>query len=381
MAAKSLFALFFALSFFVSLVVSNYVYISPFGNDGDNGGSYSEPFQTLGYAIDYINPGDTVIVQPGVYSGSNNFPDIEDPSYFVITSDSPQSDPSNYVFDASTDDDYSNSFSISNGMVSFVGLTFRNFQGDLSDGSGIITIYSNVTVDGCVFSDNSVGIVVQSGNLSVVNSQLWRNNYGIFVQDTESSSAVSVQQSTISGPGSCGVLISAAQQTFSGQDITIENLSRGISTSTDDGTPGFSLELDGSTISGCSSNAIYLEGAGDFGGSGQLILRDSTISYNHGTIDGSGVYIGASMSLLVQSSSFTGNQAERDLIGNGGQGAGIYCDGQGTVNLDGVTFANNIAYDGATAWCNSTCTFSTSGDTSTNNTETTNTGPCSGLSD
>jgi len=369
------------LSFFVSLVVSNYVYISPFGNDGDDGvGTYSNPFQTLGYAIDSINSGDTIVVQPGIYTGSNNFPDIDYPNNFVITSDSPQNDPYSYVFDASTDGDYSNQITVSTGMVSFIGLSFRNYQGDLSDGDGIITAYSNVTVDRCVISDNSVGIAVQSGNLTVVNSQLWRNNYGIYIQDTESSSAVSILQSTISGPGSCGVLISAAQQTFLGQDITIENLARGISTSTDQGAPGFSLELDGSTISGCSSNAIYLDGSGDFGGSGQLVLRDSTISNNQGNIDGSGVYIGASMSLMVQSSSFTGNQAQQDQFGNGGQGAGIYCDGQGTANLDGVTFANNIAYDGATAWCNSSCTFSTSGGTSTNNTETTNTGPCPGLS-
>jgi hypothetical protein len=44
-------------------------YVSPAGSDG-NAGTESQPFRTIQHAVDVVNPGDTVIVEDGVYTGT-----------------------------------------------------------------------------------------------------------------------------------------------------------------------------------------------------------------------------------------------------------------------------------------------------------------------
>jgi len=370
--------LFFFFSF-VSLVVGNQVYISPFGSDSPSGGSESNPFATLTFALSKVKNGDTIVVQPGVYTGAPNFPTISNLNV-AITSDSPQSGPSTYIFDAQGTS--SNTIEVSStASASFTGLTFRNYQGSAGFGQGCLQVSSNVTVDSCIFSSNSVSLSVTSGNLTVVNSQFIGNTYGIY--SSSSASVVTIRSSIIdgngpNGMGQYGVFISTTQ-TFLGQNITIKNNEVGIYTNGNSGGV-YSLELDGSLISDCTENGIYLGGS-SFNPSGRLVVRNSTISNNRGTSDGAGIYIGASMTLLMQSTSLNGNEAGNDQFGNYGQGGGLYCSSLATINLDGVFFSNNAAGDGAAGWCSSSCAFLAIDVTTSNNTESKNTGPCQGLSD
>lgn len=72
------------LTLFLSLVVfaasanAATYYIAPSGSDGSAGSSVSTPWKTFAYAIPRLNPGDTLILKDGTYTGANSgYPSID----------------------------------------------------------------------------------------------------------------------------------------------------------------------------------------------------------------------------------------------------------------------------------------------------------------
>lgn len=53
----------------VMLVTNRFLYVEPNGNDEEADGSVAAPFRTIQRAANTAEPGDTVIVRPGVYEG------------------------------------------------------------------------------------------------------------------------------------------------------------------------------------------------------------------------------------------------------------------------------------------------------------------------
>ncbi|MBT4391207.1 MAG: hypothetical protein HOD35_00950, partial [Euryarchaeota archaeon] len=154
-----------------------------------NTGSELSPFSTIQFAIDIAASGDTILINPGSYSGglSSYHKSLTIGSLFLTTGDT--SHVSNTIIDAS------NSWGIDIGGSSedfttkISGLTIKNGNAQNSSmgyGSGIrIEGYHSVIVDRCVIKENSdyagsgISVFDNVGRLKVTNSIIkYNENFG-----------------------------------------------------------------------------------------------------------------------------------------------------------------------------------------------------------
>ena len=175
----------FSFSPFITEAAASTYYVSPSGSDS-NGGSQSSPFQTIQHAADIVNPGDTVIVEDGDYTGSTGG--------------------NGYVF------------YISRSGTSSAPITFesQNKWGAVIDGQ------NNATAFG-IQVGNSAGV-----NISYVNIEGFEikgcgnygsSSYGIFIPQGESASHILIkgnkihdinQQNAAASSDASGILIGGA---------------------------------------------------------------------------------------------------------------------------------------------------------------------------
>jgi len=205
------------------------------------------------------------------------------------------------------------------------GLTIRN---------GATGIYNGgtLTVMNCVISGSSVGGIENWASLTVVNSNVSDNFFGIHNATGEFGVATAtILSTTVSGNSAGGVV--AAPNIFGGRVyITITDcIISGNSTTVDGGGIGgaTTLTVANSTISG---NSARTSGGGISGGDVSIV--NSTVSGNSAGTSGGGLSTFFS-SLRVANSTIAGNSAP--------SGGGIYNDGQSTV----VEISNTILNAGA----------------------------------
>ena len=229
------------------------------------------------------------------------------------------------------------------------GLTIRN---------GATGIYNGgtLTVMNCVISGSSVGGIENWASLTVVNSNVSDNFFGIYNATGEFGVVTAtILSTTVSGNSAGGVV--AAPNIFGGRAyITITDcIISGNSTTVNGGGIGgaTTLTVANSTISGNSAgtsgggisggdvsivnSTISGNSAGTSGGGiggGGLSIVNSTVSGNSAGTSGGGLYSFFS-SLRVANSTITGNSAP--------SGGGIYNDGQLSV----VEISNTILNAGA----------------------------------
>jgi len=205
------------------------------------------------------------------------------------------------------------------------GLTIRN---------GATGIYNGgtLTVMNCVISGSSVSGIENWASMTVVNSNVSDNFFGIHNATGEFGVATAtILSTTVSGNSAGGVV--AAPNIFGGRVyITITDcIISGNSTTVDGGGIGgaTTLTVANSTISG---NSARTSGGGISGGDVSIV--NSTVSGNSAGTSGGGLSTFFS-SLRVANSTITGNSAP--------SGGGIYNDGQSSV----VEISNTILNAGA----------------------------------
>jgi hypothetical protein len=139
-------------------------YVSFFGSDSNNGISPATAFQTISKAISTSNPGDTINVASGDYSGASN-------TNLQITGDS--QNPLTFI----CDDGYANIYLYQNNKYDTIfsggyGI-FKNFgfSGSTSDDNvsiNLITNGNNITLDSCLFTGTF--LITNSNSCQVLNT-------------------------------------------------------------------------------------------------------------------------------------------------------------------------------------------------------------------
>jgi len=138
---------------------ANIIYVDVNGPNDPGTGSYNEPFRKIQDAIDAAIGGDTIEIQPGLYTGQGNY-DL-DPNGLSITIRSADPNDPNVVAATIIDcngpeTEYHRGFNFHSGEDAnciISGLTIRNgYHG--GNGGGIFCDNSSPTIANCVISDN-----------------------------------------------------------------------------------------------------------------------------------------------------------------------------------------------------------------------------------
>jgi hypothetical protein len=158
-----------------------------FGHNANSGLSISEPFQTIGYALekiyaDSLHP-HTVYLTNGVYSKSVNgelFP-INIPSYVSLVGESQEK----VVLDA--EGKRSVIFSTHNHSVTINNMTITG--GSAGKGAGVYSLNSNLNLENVIIRNNNAnlgsGVYGFKSSINVVNATIVQNNgIGIFSQNS-----------------------------------------------------------------------------------------------------------------------------------------------------------------------------------------------------
>lgn len=178
-------------------------YISPTGND-QNPGSESRPWKTLQHAADISNPGDLIIIMPGIYnkgmelsrSGTAN-----NPICFR------GSDVSAVIIDASTDSNRDCLFLDNCEYITIENITVKNAQR-----AGIRLSYSHhVTIKNCIIKDNTRwGIFTDFSNYTAIQdceASGSKEEHGIYISN--SSDYASIKRNRCGNNAASGIQINA----------------------------------------------------------------------------------------------------------------------------------------------------------------------------
>ncbi len=212
------------------------------------------------------------------------------------------------------------------GAATISGLTIRNGAVGIDNGG-------TLTVRNCVISGMSVGGIHNVSSLTVVNSNVSDNFFGIYnITGEFGVVTATILSTTVSGNSAGGVV--AAPNFFGGRAyITITDCTISGNFSATGGGGIFatntSLSVANSTISGNSTGSsgggISVSGSGLVPGSS---IVNSTISGNSAKTSGGGISGGAT----VENSTISGNSA-------GMSGGGIY----GSATVENSTISGNSA--------------------------------------
>ncbi len=195
---------------------SEYVYVSPSGDDLGGDGSQDNPFQTIAKGVSYVYPGGTVYVASGTYDENSIYVDTS----MTITGSSEQNtiingDNTGTIFyvgsgvnlvinNATLTDgqNYNGGAIYNDGTVTINNCTL-NYNTATNNGGAIYNDANGMTtITGCSLINNYAvdgGAIYNNNNLNVVNSQLIdnhaSNNGGAVYNDVDtSSSAINFNQ-------------------------------------------------------------------------------------------------------------------------------------------------------------------------------------------
>ena len=373
------------------------VYVSPFGTDSPNGGSESNPFQTLPYAVSHAEANGTVYVLPGVYTA---MPTITLPGLTLKAyspSPSAPSAPSAHVL-SGLKEYPSPPLTVSAPGVVIEGLMLTQFRTYASIyGAIYVSRNGEATVVGCSFADNSIALSVLAGSLTIKDSVIDLETTGSTAgptngQQQESQSAtgagtgisfmymdhggggtVEMQDSIVRGAGkgnAINVRDGPATGVFS---RTVFDGIRGVSTM---GYISRDVDLKFTSINATGvTQAFYAYGM-QSPGKGRITIVDSEV-VNSGTddtsqVDGLGVYAADRIAVSIQNSVFHN-------LHTSGSGSALYCGSHASMTVLSSAFTDTSAGVAAPAYCATSCGFSASGNTLKNNQAKSQEGACPGL--
>ena len=146
-------------------------HVSNMGSDIAGNGSEEYPFESISFANDAAQNGDTILIHPGIYQENTISlnKSISLISYFNLTNDT------SFISNTIIDGNNSNRvFYLSNNEMQISGLTIRN--GFSSQGSGIYLYYcQNININHCIFRNNvneiSTSTNYQGGAIYLSDSQ------------------------------------------------------------------------------------------------------------------------------------------------------------------------------------------------------------------
>eukprot|EP00750_Incisomonas_marina_P002494 INCI12369.2.p1 GENE.INCI12369.2~~INCI12369.2.p1 ORF type:complete len:358 (-),score=39.46 INCI12369.2:1050-2123(-) len=260
------------------------------------------------------------------------------------------------------------------------GFGFRQTRGYASSyGAVYVSIKGGLTIEDCIFTDNSIGISVLSGSATIRNchfdthttSSSGMDGTGTAVafmySDFSGGGVVNVANSTFAGPG-LAFKVNDGPAVLQVNDSSFEDLWGVASSGYLNGvmdlqvrTSSFKNVTQAFRLYGMQSPAKGLVG----------IDSCEFRSGGGASVNGGVVTVGADIAVAIKNSSFVGHQ--------GLQGAVLNCQDQASVTVLDSTFAGNSAEDGSPGWCSKSCGFVAANNVLSKNSEHKDTGPCAGL--
>lgn len=287
-------------------------YVAPGGDDNLNDClSDTTPCATINGALGKADPGDTIFVATGTYTGTGSE---------VVWIDMDK--------DITLSGGWDASFTTQNGTSTIDG---QGSRGGIAGDWGVTAIVERFTVQNCSGSGISVGDAL------ILNDSIVKNNTaGYSGGGINGGNSVTLNNSTISGnTAGIGGGISANIQ---GSTVTLNNSTVSGNTATSDDGGGIyggtTLILNNSTVSGNTAD-------GDGGGIGthpeSLIIITNTQIYANtagNDCDGGGIKVNDDSHLSMSRSRVVGNVGSDD-------GGGIAFDDGGSANIENSIIAGN----------------------------------------
>lgn len=340
------------------------VYVSPAGDDGNDGLTPETPFKTIMHAMQTVLGSDdqtvTVHLLPGVYSQSQTGETY--PLPFVETVRIAGQDRETVVIDAETDElfffGYAETIDIS-------GVTFTKARNDRQYGT-FVCVTSDIAISDCRFTDNGSnygGIINLCNSSGCISRCELDNNSGNVVQESEFfigyeklvSAELKIEHTSIIQNDGNAIFVKIYFEPSINYVITNSTLSdnSGCGITNDQSVTSGEFVVEKCTIKNNRESGIYLEYL-DF-----LDIRECVISSNQANgirgyelpvvIDrcllesncggvGAGVYISYGKNTTIQNCIFNGNETTYE-------GAGVYIY-RGDATITNCTFMNNVSPSG-----------------------------------
>jgi hypothetical protein len=173
------------LSVACASIAFNTIYVDVNGPNDPGSGTYADPFRRIQDAIDIAADGDTIEIQPGLYTGNGNYNLDPNGKSITIRSVDPNT-PENTIIDSNY---AGRGFYIHNGEDAnciISGLTIRNASTAAgSNGAGISCYNCSPTIYNCVIKDGRArisggGICFDYSNATVINCTIMGNTADCF---------------------------------------------------------------------------------------------------------------------------------------------------------------------------------------------------------
>ncbi len=370
--ASALTALLFGPTPTQAAPTATYRYVFPGGNDAGEC-TYDAPCRTVQYALAQANPGDTLIIAGGTYTGTVEVTKTIafEGSYIHLCLPNCvwfrlSCDPSSTVLDGLG---AGRAVSIHSGVAITINcLTIANGNAaglgggdsDKDAGGGVYAYYPRVVVLSNVVISNNIatnfgyggGIYVVGGPLvmshtEVVSNQAYYGGGGLYLDLSASGRAViegsTFAHNTVSGGGSIGGGACIKGGSFAEVDVGEIVASSFLTNSADHGGGLYLAPGAGGTFT--VTDTLFQGNHANWSGGGLWVVRghpriiSNTITSNTADRDGGGMKVDNSTGAIISSNVIEENQARR--------GGGIYLP----QNTDAVIEGNWIAHNDATVAC------------------------------
>jgi len=342
------------------------IHIMTSGTDSIGDGSYENPFATIQHGIDQSCDCDTVLIDPGIYSGEGNINLHTDGKKIVVKgalgADSTIIDCGGFngfelyeTFEDSTtviegitiqNGQYGIRHFLSSPKLIDLKIKYHAFDGIINSIEGLNTkakAYSEMIITGCEISNNNgngISVTAGSGNGSLRISQcVISDNSGCGVV-IDAACVSHISQSTISDNSGCGVVANAIGSLISQCTIT-GNAGNGIFFNwilKDTFEAIDRAESRGAGVYNCTITGNSGTGISGFGEFFVYIIDGCIIQDNYG----GGIWLSSPDVLLtITNSTFLGNG--NSSLSNGGA---LYSNLLQHISISDCLFANNIAVNG-----------------------------------
>jgi hypothetical protein len=324
-------------------------YVAPDGDDSNDclGSGPTHACATINGALSKADPGDTIYVATGTYTGAGDEVVLLNKS---VSLSGGWDNTFTIQDDTSTihGEDTRRGIRVSSGVTAT--LEFFTVQNGFSGDGGGIGNFGILTLNSCNVSGNYTagtggGIYVNSGSLTLNNSAVsgnwadWTGGAGIAIVNNDSALILNnctVSGNTSSGPGGGGgIRIVEGTATLTNSIVSSNTARYGGGVLIERGT----LTLNNSAVNS-NETTENVGGGGIWTERTTLILNNSTVSGNTDSVRGGGIYVtGGTVALnssTISSNTVTGNDS------SAGWGGGIYVTG-GTVALNSSTVSSNTA--------------------------------------
>ena len=183
MRKKYLLALLLLISV-ASPAAANVIYVDCNGLNDPGSGTIEDPYRKIQDGINFALSGDTVLIRPGIYTGTGNF-DLDTQGKSIIIRSSDPNDPNIVSRTEINPNQQGRGFNIHSGEDAnciISGLTIINGRIALGyNGAGIYCYDSNPTIRNCVIKNNHAvdgsggGICFDYGSATIINSTITGN--------------------------------------------------------------------------------------------------------------------------------------------------------------------------------------------------------------